>query len=42
MTIVGHIQETGMVIDEEFRDGNISLHKKNMAVIKQCCAKMPK
>ncbi|GAB1354096.1 hypothetical protein MASR1M12_28340 [Erysipelotrichia bacterium] len=42
MPIVGHIQETGMVIHEEFRDGNISPHMGNMAFIKQCCAKMPK
>ncbi len=42
MPIVGHIQETGMVIHEEFRDGNISPHMENMAFIKQCCTKMPK
>ncbi len=42
MPIVGHIAETGMVIHDEFRDGNVSPGTRNLEFIKQCCAKMPK
>ena len=42
MPIIGHIQETGMVIHEEFRDGNVSPNFNNLNFIKQCCSKMPK
>ena len=42
MPIVGHIQETGMVIHEEFRDGNVSPSTRNLCFINKCCAKMPK
>jgi len=41
MPIVGHIAETGLVIHDEFRDGNISPGTRNLQFIKQCCAKMP-
>lgn len=42
MPIVGHIAETGMVVHEEFRDGNISPSTSNMEFIKKCSSKMPK
>lgn len=42
MPIVGHIAETGMVIHDEFRDGNVSPGTRNLQFIKQCCAKMPR
>jgi len=42
MPIVGHIAETGMVIHEEFREGNVSPNTRNMSFILRCCAKMPK
>ena len=41
MPIVGHIAETGMVIHDEFRDGNISPATRNLWFIKKCFAKMP-
>jgi len=42
MPIVGHIDETGMVVHDEFRDGNVSPSTRNLEFIKECCAKMPK
>ena len=42
MPIVGHIAETGMVIHDEFRDGNVSPSTRNLQFIKRCCAKMPR
>lgn len=42
MPIVGHIAETGMVVHDEFRDGNVSPNTRNHEFIKQCCAKIPK
>lgn len=42
MPIVGHIAETGMVIHDEFRDGNVSPNTRNLSFILRCCAKMPK
>ncbi len=41
MPIIGHIAETGMVIHDEFRDGNVSPGTRNLEFIKQCFAKMP-
>ncbi|GAB1354348.1 hypothetical protein MASR1M12_30860 [Erysipelotrichia bacterium] len=41
MLIIGHIAETGMVIHDEFRDGNISPGTRNLEFVKQCFAKMP-
>lgn len=42
MPIIGHIAETGMVIHDEFRDGNVSPGTRNLEFIKQCFAKMPR
>ncbi|HNW12685.1 MAG TPA: transposase, partial [Candidatus Rifleibacterium sp.] len=42
MPIVGHVAETGMVIHDEFRDGNISPSTRNLTFMKSCIAKMPK
>lgn len=41
MPIIGHIAETGMVIHDEFRDGNISPSTRNFEFIKSCLSKMP-
>ncbi len=41
MPILAHIAETGMVIHDDFRDGNVSPSTKNLWFIKKCCAKMP-
>lgn len=41
MPIVGHIAETGMVVNDEFRDGNVSPNARNLSFIRQCYAKMP-
>jgi hypothetical protein len=42
MPILGHIAETGMVIHDEFRDGNVSPSTRNLCFIKKCFARMPK
>jgi len=42
MPIVGHIAETGSVVHDEFRDGNVSPGTRNLQFIKACCAKMPR
>jgi len=42
MPIIGHIAETGMVIHDEFRDGNVSPGTRNLEFIKQCVSKMPR
>lgn len=42
MPIIGHIAETGMVLHEEFREGNISPRTNNLAFIRDCLAMMPK
>jgi len=42
MPIVGHIAETGLVIHDEFRDGNIAPSAKNLLFIEKCFAQMPK
>lgn len=41
MPILGHIAETGMVVHDEFREGNISPQSRNLPFIKACCGKMP-
>ncbi|MBU1109763.1 MAG: IS1380 family transposase [Candidatus Riflebacteria bacterium] len=42
MPLMGHIAETGMVIHDEFREGNVSPSTSNLKFITKCCAKMPK
>ena len=41
MPIVGHIAETGQVVALDFRDGNMSLVKDNLAFIRQCEGALP-
>jgi hypothetical protein len=42
MPIVGHIAENGMVLCEEFREGNVSPGTRNLEFIKRCEAQLPK
>ena len=42
MPMVGHIAETGMVIHDDFREGNIAPAAENLTFIKKCVANMPK
>ena len=42
MPMVGHIAETGMVIHDDFREGNIAPAAENLTFIKKCIANMPK
>ncbi len=42
MLIIGHLAEAGVVIHEEFREGNIAPASGNLEFIKDCCACMPK
>jgi hypothetical protein len=42
MPIAGHISETGMIIADEFREGNVSPGTRNLEFIKQCCRNMPR
>lgn len=41
MPIVGHLAENGLVIGEEFRQGNDAPGARNLAFIKYCKAQMP-
>ena len=42
MPIVGHIGENGLVIGDEFREGNESPNSKNLTFIRHCAVQMPK
>ena len=42
MPIVGHIAENGMVLCDEFREGNDSPGARNLEFIKHCEAQLPK
>ena len=41
MPIVGHLAENGLVVAEEFREGNDSPGARNLEFIHYCCAQMP-
>lgn len=42
MPIVGHLAENGLVVSEEFREGNESAASRNLEFLKQCVQQMPK
>jgi hypothetical protein len=42
MPIGGHIAENGVVVGDEFREGNESPARRNLAFIKHCARQMPK
>lgn len=42
MPMIGHLAEAGVVIHEEFREGNIAPASGNLEFIKDCEASMPK
>ena len=42
MPIVGHLAENGLVVGEEFREGNDSPGTRNLEFIRRCAAQMPK
>ena len=42
MPIVGHIAENGLVLGDEFREGNVLPGSGNLAFIKYCVRQMPK
>lgn len=42
MPIVGHLAENGLVVADEFRQGNESPGARNLEFIKQCISSMPK
>jgi hypothetical protein len=42
MPIVGHIAENGLVLGDEFREGNMAPAAKNFEFLKHCIAQMPK
>ncbi|MCF6346426.1 MAG: hypothetical protein L3J00_08170 [Thiomicrorhabdus sp.] len=41
MPMVGHIAQTGQIVAIDFREGNISPAKDNLAFIKQCQQSLP-
>ncbi len=41
MPMVGHVAETGQVIDCDFRDGNVAPAKENLEFIKRCQQSLP-
>ncbi len=41
MPIVGHIAESGMVLCDEFREGNASSCSRNLYFIRQCVEQLP-
>lgn len=41
MPIVGHLAENGLVIGDEFREGNVSPVSRNLEFIKHCIKQMP-
>jgi hypothetical protein len=42
MPILGHLAENGLVVGDEFREGNESPATRNLAFIKYCVRQMPK
>ena len=42
MPIVGHLAENGLVVGDEFREGNVAPARRNLAFIKHCVRQMPK
>jgi hypothetical protein len=42
MPMIGHIAENGLVIGDEFREGNVSPGAGNLEFIHYCCNQMPK
>jgi len=42
MPIVGHLAENGLVLGDEFREGNESPSARNLSFIKHCARQMPK
>jgi len=41
MPIVGHLAENGLVVYDEFRQGNVALSAKNLEFIKHCERQIP-
>lgn len=42
MPMVGHLAENGLVIGDEFREGNDAPASRNLEFVKYCCQQMPK
>jgi hypothetical protein len=42
MPIVGHLAENGVVVGDEFREGNVAPATRNLTFIKYCVRQMPK
>jgi hypothetical protein len=42
MPIVGHLAENGLVLGDEFREGNVPPSARNLAFLKYCIRQMPK
>ena len=42
MPMVGHLAENGLVIGDEFREGNVVPGARNLEFIQYCCGRMPK
>lgn len=42
MPMVGHLAENGLVLADEFREGNVSPGARNLEFIKDCAAQMPR
>lgn len=42
MPMVGHLAENGLVVGDEFREGNESPSARNLSFIKHCARQMPK
>jgi len=42
MPMVGHIAGNGLVVGDEFREGNVAPATRNLAFIKYCLRQMPK
>jgi len=41
MPMVGHLAENGLVVADEFREGNDSPGARNLDFLKRCCRRMP-
>ena len=42
MPIVGHLAENGLVLGDEFREGNVAPASRNLGFVKYCESQMPK
>lgn len=42
MPIVGHLAENGLVVGDDFREGNVSPATRNLEFIQYCCQQLPK